>query len=138
MKKHIEYSLKNAFTEANVYTENVENPIAPFFEIRCLESAVAKKIGGLYEFEEKYEIKYFHKKTEETVSCNEEVTEIALKMTEILEIMEFKGIKIRGIQMKYRIEDNVLQFFLNCKKRMKKEENFSYIENLSEKIERRK
>lgn len=136
MIKHIAYSLAKAFPEINVYRENIKKPELPFFDIRRIKSEIYKKIGNCYELYEKYEIKYFHSKDIGETS-RELLSGVALKMSEVLEIMEFNSEKLRGYDMNYRIEDGVLQFFLNAKKRLKKDEAYPLIKNLKNNIERK-
>lgn len=136
MIKHIAYSLATAFPDATVYRENVNKAELPFFDIKLIESRLLGEIST-YILYEKYEIRYFPKLENDELSCRKVLQDTALQMTEVLEIMKYDDEKIRASEMKYRIEDNVLQFFLVCRKRIARDEKHPLVENLETKIERK-
>lgn len=122
------HTLGEVFPKHRIYREQVKQIKRPAFFVRNLETVQTKCIGNLYKRQCSFVIRCHLE--EDALSNYEELTQIADKLYSSLEFMEFNGEKLRGCEMKHRIEDNVLQFFLTCRQSIKKQEIDSVMEEL--------
>lgn len=127
-------TLGETFPGIKIYKEQVKQIKRPAFFVRELESVHTRHVGNLYTRSCNFAIRYFTK--EDTLSDYAELREIADKLYSALEWMEFNGQILRGYEMKYRIEDNVLQFFVTCRERVRKLVNDPLMKELETNIEK--
>lgn len=135
MIKNICYTLGENFPSFKVYREMTCDTEEPFFYVRKIEGRRKCKIGAVYLQKESFEIKCFLKPCETLL---EDLEKVANRLYEVLEIMEYDGKKARGYDMKHRLNDGVLLFYLKINHNLIKQENENYFENLSQNIGERK
>ena len=94
-----------------IYGEEIKQGLKePCFFVQCLEPTTELFIGRRYEKTTPLCIQYFpqSRRTPET-ECNE----VAERLMWCLEYITMDGKPYRGTKMKYSIEDDVLNFFVN-------------------------
>ena len=111
----ITYTIKTNFPDArDVYKENVpQNFKPPAFLIEEIEGKYNHAIGRKYKKHVSLSIKYF---PNYKLNSNQDMHNVADKLTEILELMQYKEMVIKGQNMNSKItDDNVLHFFIDIK-----------------------
>lgn len=117
----ISYTLGSNFPGVKVYKEQIAQIQRPAFFVSEIENTQQKRIGNRYTRVSDWVIIYFPK--EDNLSDYVQLSEnIGDKLYSVMEHMEFNGSKLRGTEMKHRIEDNTLQFFVTVREQLKRPE----------------
>lgn len=125
----ISFTLGSNFPGVEVYKEQGAKIKRPAFSILEIENSQKKRIGNRYKRVSDWVINYYPE--EDNLSDYEELSEvIGDKLYSIMEHMEFDGCKLRGTEMKHRIEDNTLQFFLTIKEQLQRPTNETKMQEL--------
>ena len=109
----ISSALAEAFPDATIYKENEGKMETPAFTILQYNNAQSKKVGNKYKREYNFQIVYVPDFS--TTTDYVRLSEVGEKLYEVLEHMTCEGEKLRGLDMKFRIEDNTLSFFITIK-----------------------
>ena len=109
----IEYTIKSAFPDINVFKETlIQETEHPFFSIEEIESKYNHVIGRKYEKQVILLIKYFNNSESNTKNDMHNISE---KLADILELMKYESIILKGINPISKIIDNVLNFSINVR-----------------------
>lgn len=93
-----------------IYTENIKQDLAePCFFIETVETSGGQYLGRKHKRENNLCIHYFPK----TADMSEECRGVADQLYELMEELPFLDGKIRGRNMKAKVEDDVLHFFVD-------------------------
>lgn len=116
----VTHTINSHFPEMEVYKENItQGADLPCFFVEEIESKYNHAIGSKYKKHILLSIKYFPL---DSVNTNQDMHDVADKLTEILEIMQYKEMVIKGLNMNSKItDDNVLHFFIDVKISMLKD-----------------
>ncbi len=117
----LEYTIKSAFPDVNVYKENViQGTELPFFFIEEIESKYSHAIGRKYKKQVSLLIKYFSKSE---LNAKNEMYSVSEKLTDILELMQYESIVLKGLNSNSKITDNVLNFSIDVRINELKDKN---------------
>ena len=109
----LDYTIKSAFPDVNVYKENViQGTELPYFFIEEIESKYNHAIGRKYKKKVTLLIKYF---SNSETNAKNEMYSVSEKLAEILELMQYESIILKGINANSKIIDNVLNFFIDVR-----------------------
>lgn len=124
----ISSTLADAFPDAEIYKENEGSMDTPAFTILQINNSQLKKVGNRYKRE--YNFQIVHVPDFNITTDYVRLSEVAEKLYEALEYMEYEGEKLRGLDMKFRIEDNTLSFFITIKTQHYRKIEDNKMENL--------
>ncbi len=105
----ISVALNAEFGYENHMEEIKQDLVEPCFFIQCVNPTSELFWGKRYFRQNSFCIQYFPKGEDKQRECNE----VAEKMIWCLEYITVDGQKMRGTKMKYKVVDDVLNFFLN-------------------------
>lgn len=109
----IEHTIKSAFPDIIVFKETlIQEAEHPFFFIEEIESKYNHVIGRKYEKQVTLLIRYFNNSESNTKNDMHNISE---KLADILEFMKYESIILKGINLKSKIIDNVLNFSIDVK-----------------------
>lgn len=101
-------ALDAAFPKIPIAGEEIKQGLKPpCFFVRFLEPEHSKEVGRRYKRYHPVVIRYFDENKK-----NVAMYEMAEKLSSALEWIEVKGMKTRGIGMRFEIVDEVLHFFV--------------------------
>ncbi|WP_101772331.1 phage tail terminator family protein [Peptostreptococcus faecalis] len=104
----VSIQIDSYFEDISIYAdENKQDFDEPCFFISLIHSMKNRMLGGRQERSYPLDIKYFDEKA--SIS---ELNEIGDYLYEALDLLDVEGKLIRGIDMEYKIVDNVLHFFV--------------------------
>ncbi|WP_101773995.1 phage tail terminator family protein [Peptostreptococcus faecalis] len=104
----VSIQLDSYFEEITIYAdENKQDFDEPCFFISLIHSMKNRMLGGRQERSYPLDIKYFDENA--TIS---ELNEIGDYLYEALDLLDVEGKLIRGLDMEYKIVDNILHFFV--------------------------
>lgn len=128
IRSMISAAIGNAFPEAIIHKEQVSQIERPAFYIGEIKVSQDKSIGNRYYRYHSMVVRYFP--IEDNLTDYEDLSTIADKLYACLEYLDYEGHKGRSYNMNYRIEDNVLQFFLTVKLALKRPVNNVKMEHI--------
>lgn len=107
----IAFAIYNAFGEDyEIYTESMEQGLTePCFSILCLKHDEKRLLKNRYRMDNLFCIHYFPRKDNKNAECND----VAMRLFEILEYIDFEGMRIRGLKMEDEYIDGILHFYVN-------------------------
>lgn len=105
----ISFNIKEHFPDCSVYKDRAEITTRPYFFIQQIQNKIEKKLGNLYQTEHFIQIIYLPESDQMTDYMK--LNHVGTALYDIMEIMTYKEDTVKAKNMKYRIEDNTLQFF---------------------------
>lgn len=109
----IDYTIKSAFPGVSVYKENViQGTELPYFFIEEVESKYKHAIGRKYKKQVSLLIKYF---SNSELNAKNEMHNVSEKLADILELMQYESVVLRGINANSKLIDNVLNFSIDVR-----------------------
>lgn len=111
----ISYTISKDFSNHEIYKEEVpQNMETPSFFISLVNSEHDKLLNNRYKKEFNIVIRYFTDKTDNTY---QDMYSVADKLTEIVELMEYDNKVIKGKNIDYKIQNNLLHFYFDVESR---------------------
>jgi hypothetical protein len=102
-------TLGKQFPMIKVYGEEIEQGFeAPAFFVKLLSASHTKELGPRYMRTHSFDVHYFPLDGQ-----NEDAHDMAEKLYEALEVIEYNGVQYRGTNMNHEIVDSVLHFFVD-------------------------
>lgn len=93
-----------------IYTEDVEQELTtPCFLIETVETSGGQYLGRKQKRENSFCLHYFP----DSAEASEECRQVSERLFELMELLPFGDGKIRGKNMKAKVEDDVLHFFVD-------------------------
>lgn len=128
IRSMIYQAIREAFPDAVIYKEQVSQIERPAFYIGEIKVSQDKSIGNRYYRYHSMVVRYFP--IEDNLTDYEDLSTIADKLYACLEYLDYEGWRGRSYNMNYRIEDNVLQFFLTVRLALKRPEHNPKMERI--------
>lgn len=128
----LSYTIGERFPGLDIHLEQASQIDRPAFYLAVLKSEQKKSIGNRYIRESQLVIRYFPEKDDET--SYQELNQIADILYFITERMQYRGWLIYGLNRNYRIEDNVLQFYLTVEQQLQRPDNNPKMETVETKV----
>ncbi len=117
----VDYTIKSAFPGVNVFKENViQGTEFPFFLVEEIESKYNHAIGRKYKKQVSLLIKYF---SNSELNVKKEIYSVSERLADILELMQYELIVLKGINSNSKIIDNVLNFSIDVRVNELKDKN---------------
>lgn len=109
-----------------IYIENVEQGLTePCFLIALANASMEQQLKDIYQFENLFLVQYFPASQEARSEC----MRVQMRLYQALEYIEAEGLK-RGAEMEGEIVDDVLQFQIQYKLLLRKQEAMEVMEVL--------
>lgn len=121
IKSAVAVKLHVSYPELKIYKEKIEQGLKfPHFFILQINTSKIKELresGWIY-----YQINVRYRPQQDFNSKYSELEQIGVDLFDTLEYIDVSGWPLRGADMNYQIVDGVLQFFVNYRMRIKKEQ----------------
>lgn len=115
METIIKNNLAQAFPEAEVWTEQIEEGFSrPAFFVQKIQGRHSQEVGNRYLYTASYAVHYFT--DADTQSQNEDLADKAVKLWAVLREISYQGETLHGYDLNHRTEDGVLQFFVTYRR----------------------
>lgn len=102
-------ALNRQFPTIKIYGEEIVQGFeAPAFFVKLLSAVQTQELGPRYMRMHSFDVHYFSLDDK-----NEDAHDIAEKLYEVLEVIEYNGVQYRGTNMNHEIVDRVLHFFVD-------------------------
>mgnify|MGYP001199617692 CR=1 FL=1 len=109
--------LNERFPNIKRYGEEIRKGFEePCFFVKMLSASQTQELGTRYIRTHSFDIHYFPRDR-----SNEEAHEVAEKLYDVLELIEYDGVLYRGTGMNHEIVDGVLHFFVDYSFRVRRE-----------------
>jgi len=103
------HRLAEKFPDIKRYGEEIRQGFEePCFFVKLLTASQTKELNIRYMRTHSFDIHYFPRD-----NSNEEAHDMAEKLYDVMELIEYNGVKYRGIGMSHEIVDGVLHFFVD-------------------------
>lgn len=102
--------LEEIFDSPEIYFDKLpQDFLAPAFFVKLLKATHELKLRNRYELVLNFDIHYF---PTDDLEHTEEVNEVAYKLLFGLEYIVFNGSPLRGVNISYEVQGDVLHFFI--------------------------
>lgn len=102
-------ALNRQFPTIKIYGEEIGQGFeAPAFFVKPLSTAQTQELGPRYARMHSFDVHYFPLNGQ-----NEDAFDIAEKLYEVLEVIEYNGVQYRGTNMNHEVVNRVLHFFVD-------------------------
>jgi len=102
-------ALNRQFPTIKIYGEEIVQGFeAPAFFVKLLSAVQTQELGPRYMRMHSFDVHYFPLDDK-----NEDAHDMAEKLYEVLEVIEYNGVQYRGTNMNHEIVDRVLHFFVD-------------------------
>ncbi len=115
----------------SIYAEEApQNLETPCFFISCINTKTDPYPSGRYKRQNQFAIQYFPESVE---NPRLECLDIAERILWLLEVVSVKGgTSIRGTDMHYEVEDNILHYFVNYDFFVRKRKEYDLMESMEQ------
>lgn len=108
VRRAVMVALNRQFPTIKIYGEEIVQGFeAPAFFVKLLSTAQTQELGPRYARMYSFDVHYFPLDGQ-----NEDAFDIAEKLYEVLEVIEYNGVQYRGTNMNHEVVDRVLHFFV--------------------------
>lgn len=109
VRRAVMAALNRQFPTLKIYGEEIAQGFeAPAFFVKLLSASHTKELGPRYMRTHSFDVHYFPLDDK-----NEDAHDMAEKLYEVLEVIEYNGVQYRGTNMNHEIVDRVLHFFVD-------------------------
>lgn len=109
VRRAVMAALNRQFPTLKIYGEEIVQGFeAPAFFVKLLSAVQTQELGPRYMRMHSFDVHYFPLDDK-----NEDAHDMAEKLYEMLEVIEYNGVQYRGTNMNHEIVDRVLHFFVD-------------------------
>jgi len=102
-------TLNKQFPTIKIYGEEIVQGFeAPAFFVKLLSASHTQELGPRYMRTHSFDVHYFPLDDK-----NEDAHDMAEKLYEVLEVIEYNGVQYRGTNMNHEVVNRVLHFFVD-------------------------